>query len=87
MEQLKQEYNSKLAEFNKAWRWFENLKETGKAISELKLQEAELKFKRISIDLELLIVMLKQKGECPTEKEIKEGFKIGVLDGQVSLEV
>lgn len=87
MEQLKIEYNSKLAEFNKAWRWFDNLRDTGKAISELKLQEAELKFKRMSIDLELLIIMMKQKGECPTEQEIKEGFKIGVLDGQVSLEV
>lgn len=85
MEQLKQEYNSKLAEFNKAWRWFEDLKLNKKAIHELKLQEAELKFKRISIDLELLIVMLKQKGECPTEQEIKEGFKIGVLEGQISL--
>lgn len=87
MEQLKQEYNSKLAEFNKAWRWLENLKETGKAISELKLQEAELKLKRMGIDLELLIVMLKQKGACPTEQEIKKGFKIGALEGQVSLEV
>lgn len=87
MEQLKQEYNSKLAELNKAWRWFDNLRDTGKAISELKLQEAELKLKRMSIDLELLIIMMKQKGECPTEQEIKEGFKIGVLDGQVSLEV
>lgn len=87
MEQLKQEYNSKLSEFNKAWRWFDSLRDTGKAISELKLQEAELKLKRMSIDLELLIIMMKQKGECPTEQEIKEGFKIGVLDGQVSLEV
>ena len=87
MEQLKQEYNSKLAEFNKAWRWFDSLKETGKAISELKLQEAELKLKRMAIDLELVIILIKQKGECPTEQEIKEGFKIGVLDGQVSLEV
>ena len=85
MEQLKQEYNSKLSEFNKAWRWFDNLRDTGKAISELKLQEAELKLKRMSIDLELLIIMMKQKGECPTEQEIKEGFKIGVIEGQISL--
>ena len=85
MEQLKQEYNSKLAEFNKAWRWFEDLKLNKKSISELKLQEAELKFKRMSIDLELLIVLMKQKGECPTEQEIKEGFKIGVIEGQISL--
>ena len=85
MEQLKKEYNSKLAEFNKAWRWFDNLRDTRKAISELKLQEAELKFKRMSIDLELLIIMMKQKGECPTEQEIKEGFKIGVIEGQISL--
>ena len=41
----------------------------------------------MAIDLELIIIMIKQKGECPTEQEIKEGFKIGVLDGQVSLEV
>ena len=85
MEQLKQEYNSKLSEFNKAWRWFDSLRDTGKAISELKLQEADLKLKRMSIDLELLIVMMKQKGECPTEQEIKEGFKIGVIEGQISL--
>lgn len=85
MEQLKIEYNSKLAEFNKAWRWFEDLKLNKKTISELKLQEAELKFKRMSIDLELLIIMMKQKGECPTEQEIKEGFKIGVIEGQISL--
>ena len=85
MEQLKIEYNSKLAEFNKAWRWFNSLKETGKAISELKLQEAELKLKRMGIDLELLIIMMKQKGECPTEQEIKEGFKIGVIEEQISL--
>ena len=85
MEQLKIEYNSKLAEFNKAWRWFDNLKDTGKAISELKLQEAELKLKRMAIDLELIIILIKQKGECPTEQEIKEGFKIGVIDGQISL--
>lgn len=85
MEQLKTEYNSKLAEFNKAWRWFDSLRDTGKAISELKLQEAELKLKRMSIDLELLIIMMKQKGECPTEQEIKEGFKIGVIEGQISL--
>lgn len=85
MELLKQEYNSKLAEFNKAWRWFDSLRDTGKAISELKLQEAELKFKRMGIDLELLIIMMKQKGECPTEQEIKEGFKIGVIEGQISL--
>ena len=85
MEQLKIEYNSKLAEFNKAWRWFDSLRDTGKAISELKLQEAELKLKRMSIDLELLIVMMKQKGECPTEQEIKEGFKIGLIEGQISL--
>lgn len=85
MELLKQEYNSKLAEFNKAWRWFDSLRDTGKAISELKLQEAELKLKRMSIDLELLIIMMKQKGECPTEQEIKEGFKIGVIEGQISL--
>ena len=69
MEQLKIEYNSKLAEFNKAWRWFDNLRDTRKAISELKLQEAELKLKRMCIDLELLIIMIKQKGECPTEQE------------------
>ena len=56
-----------------------------KSISELKLQEAELKLKRMSIDLELLIIMIKQKGECPTEQEIKEGFKIGVMEGQISL--
>ena len=85
MEQLKQEYNSKLSEFNKAWRWFDSLRDTGKAISELKLQEAELKLKRMSIDLELIIIMMKQKGECPTEQEIKEGFKIGVIEGQISL--
>ena len=85
MEQLKQEYNSKLAEFNKAWRWFDSLRNTGKAISELKLQEAELKLKRMSIDLELLIIRMKQKGECPTEQEIKEGFKIGAIEGQISL--
>ena len=85
MEQLKIEYNSKLAEFNKAWRWFDNLRDTGKEISELKLQEAELKLKRMGIDLELLIIMIKQKGECPTEQEIKEGFKIGVIEGQISL--
>ncbi len=85
MEQLKIEYNSKLAEFNKAWRWFDSLRDTGKAISELKLQEAELKLKRMSIDLELLIIMMKQKGECPTEQEIKEGFKISVIEGQISL--
>lgn len=85
MEQLKIEYNSKLSEFNKAWRWFDNLRDTGKAISELKLQEAELKLKRMGIDLELLIIMMKQKGECPTEQEIKEGFKIGVIEGQISL--
>ncbi len=85
MELLKQEYNSKLAEFNKAWRWFDSLRDTGKAISELKLQEAELKLKRMGIDLELLIIMMKQKGECPTEQEIKEGFKIGVIEGQISL--
>ena len=85
MEQLKQEYNSKLSEFNKAWRWFDSLRDNGKAISELKLQEAELKLKRMSIDLELLIIIMKQKGECPTEQEIKEGFKIGVIEGQISL--
>ena len=85
MEQLKQEYNSKLSEFNKAWRWFDSLRDTGKAISELKLQEAELKLKRMGIDLELLIVIMKQKGECPTEQEIKEGFKTGVIEGQISL--
>ncbi|MCZ2396141.1 MAG: hypothetical protein LC100_06305 [Chitinophagales bacterium] len=85
MEQLKIEYNSKLSEFNKAWRWFEDLKLNKKTISELKLQEAELKLKRMSIDLELLIIMMKQKGECPTEQEIKEGFKIGVIEGQISL--
>ena len=85
MEQLKIEYNSKLAEFNKAWRWFNSLRYTGKAISELKLQEAEIKFKRMGIDLELLIILMKQKGECPTEQEIKEGFKIGVIEGQISL--
>ena len=85
MEQLKQEYNSKLAEFNKAWRWFEDLKLNKKSISELKLQEAELKFKRMGIDLELLIIMMKQKGECPTEQEIKEGFRIGAIEGQISL--
>ena len=85
MELLKQEYNSKLAEFNKAWRWFDSLRDTGKAISELKLQEAELKLKRMSIDLELLIIMMKQKGECPTEQETKEGFKIGIIEGQISL--
>lgn len=85
MEQLKIEYNSKLAEFNKAWRWFEDLKLNKKSISELKLQEAELKLKRMGIDLELLIVIMKQKGECPTEQEIKEGFKIGVIEGQISL--
>ena len=85
MELLKQEYNSKLAEFNKAWRWFDSLRDTGKAISELKLQEAELKLKRMGIDLELLIIMMKQKGECPTEQEIKEGFKIGIIEGQISL--
>ena len=84
MEQLKQEYNSKLSEFNKAWRWFEDLKLNKKTISELKLQEAELKLKRMSIDLELLIIMMKQKGECPTEQEIKEGFKIGIIEGQIS---
>lgn len=85
MEQLKIEYNSKLAEFNKAWMWFDSLKDTGRAISELKLQEAELKLKRMGIDLELLIIMIKQKGECPTEQEIKEGFKVGVIEGQISL--
>lgn len=85
MEQLKIEYNSKLAEFNKAWRWFDSLRDTGKAISELKLQEAELKLKRMGIDLELIIIMMKQKGECPTEQEIKEGFKIGSIEGQISL--
>ena len=85
MEQLKQEYNSKLSEFKKAWRWFDSLRDTGKAISELKLQEAELKLKRMGIDLELIIIMMKQKGECPTEQEIKEGFKIGVIEGQISL--
>ena len=85
MEQLKIEYNSKLAEFNKAWRWFEDLKLNKKSISELKLQEAELKLKRMGIDLELIIIMIKQKGECPTEQEIKEGFKIGVIEGQISI--
>ena len=85
MEQLKTEYNSKLAEFNKAWRWFDSLRDTGKSISELKLQEAELKLRRMGIDLELLIIMIKQKGECPTEQEIEEGFKIGVIEGQISL--
>ena len=87
MELLKQEYNSKLAEFNKAWRWFDSLRDTGKAISELKLQEADLKLKRMGIDLELLIIMMKQKGECPTEQEIKEGFKIGIIEGQIAFKV
>ena len=85
MEQLKIEYNSKLAEFNKAWGWFEGLKATNKEIAELKLQEAELKLKRMAIDMELIIVMLKQKGVKPSRKEIKEGFEIGVLEGRISL--
>ena len=55
------------------------------AVKILKLQEAELKLKRMGIDLELIIIMLKQKGECPTEQEIKEGFKIGIIEGQISL--
>ena len=87
MEQLKQEYNSKLAEFNKAWRWTEQLKDNKKAVSELKLQEIELKLRLKAIEMEIILNQLKQKGVEPIADEIKNGFKIGVIEGQVELKV
>ena len=87
MDKLKQEYNSKLGDFKKAWDWTEQLKDNKKAVSELKLQEIELKLRLKAIEMEIILNQLKQKGVDPIADEIKNGFKIGIIEGQVELKV
>lgn len=75
MEELKKKYTDEIRNHNKAFEWLEEVREGIRTVTDATMWEAELKYKRILINIELLQLEFKKLGYTMTDQESKCGFE------------